>query len=213
MPKFAANLSLMFTEWDFLDRFGAAADAGFDAVEFQFPYAYRADEIARRLAAHGQICVLFNLPPGDLAAGDRGLAALPERVDEFRASLVRGARLRPRPRRPALAPDGRRRRSQRSQGARGLCRRFAPRRRRLRPRGRRRADRAAQREGQSRLLPRRLRRRRGLDRRARAGAAEAAIRHLPSPDPAWRRADEPARRCCRSSAMSRPPPRPSATSR
>lgn len=89
MPKFAANLSLMFTEWSFLDRFAAAADAGFDAVEFQFPYPHGADEIAGRLAARGQTCVLFNLPPGDLAAGDRGLAALPERAEEFRASVAR----------------------------------------------------------------------------------------------------------------------------
>lgn len=87
MPRFAANLSLMFTEHDFPDRFQAAADAGFDAVEFQFPYAYPAQEIARwcRVAKVEQ--VLFNLPPGDWEQGDRGLAALPERKAEFRQSV------------------------------------------------------------------------------------------------------------------------------
>jgi len=87
MPKFAANLSMMFCEWPFLDRFAAAADAGFEAVEFQFPYAFPADEIAARVAPAGVKIVMFNLPPGDMAKGDRGLAAVPERVDEFRASV------------------------------------------------------------------------------------------------------------------------------
>jgi hydroxypyruvate isomerase len=88
MPRFAANLSLMFTEDAFPQRFKAAADAGFDAVEFLFPYDWPADEIAewRRTANVEQ--VLFNLPPGDWAKGDRGLAALPERRDEFRQSVV-----------------------------------------------------------------------------------------------------------------------------
>jgi len=88
MPFFAANLSLMFTEHAFLDRFQAAADAGFDAVEFLFPYDFAADEIAARMAEAGLEQVLFNLPPGDWAGGDRGLAALPERKDEFRQSVV-----------------------------------------------------------------------------------------------------------------------------
>jgi hydroxypyruvate isomerase len=87
MPKFAANLSMMFTEWEFLDRFGAAADAGFKAVEFLFPYAFPADAIAKRLADHGLTQALFNLSAGNFEAGDRGLAALPERAAEFRASI------------------------------------------------------------------------------------------------------------------------------
>ncbi|PWR22174.1 2-oxo-tetronate isomerase [Zavarzinia compransoris] len=83
MPRFAANLSLMFTEWPFLDRFAAAADAGFSAVEYLFPYDHPAAAIAARLARHGLTQALFNLPPGDWAAGERGLAALPGRLTEI----------------------------------------------------------------------------------------------------------------------------------
>lgn len=88
MPFFAANLSMMFTEHEFLDRFQAAADAGFKAVEFLFPYDFPAKEIASRLAAAKLEQVLFNLPPGDWARGDRGMAALPDRKDEFRQSVA-----------------------------------------------------------------------------------------------------------------------------
>ncbi len=88
MPlKFAANLSWMFKEWSFLDRFAAAADAGFAAVEYLFPYEHEPDEIARLLSRHGVKQVLFNMPPGDWAAGEKGLACLPERRDAFRASV------------------------------------------------------------------------------------------------------------------------------
>jgi len=87
MPRFAANLSMMFTEHDFLDRFAAAAEAGFTAVEFLFPYAYPAAEIAARLARAGLEPALFNLPPGDGAGGERGLAALPGREAEFARSV------------------------------------------------------------------------------------------------------------------------------
>jgi hydroxypyruvate isomerase len=89
MPKFAANLSFLFPDIPFLDRFAAAADAGFRAVEFAFAYEHDPAEIARRLAAHGLTQALFNLPPGNLAAGDRGIAALPGREAEFRASVER----------------------------------------------------------------------------------------------------------------------------
>ena len=88
MLRFAANLSMMFTEHAFLDRFAAAADAGFAAVEFLFPYDHPPEEIAARLSAHGLTQALFNLPPGDWAAGDRGLAALPARREAFRASVA-----------------------------------------------------------------------------------------------------------------------------
>jgi hydroxypyruvate isomerase len=88
MPTFAANLSLMFTEWEFLDRFAVAADHGFQAVEFQFAHAHSPEEIAKRLENARQTLVLFNAPPGDFAAGDRGLAALPDRFDEFRATIA-----------------------------------------------------------------------------------------------------------------------------
>lgn len=84
MPRLAANLSMMFNEHAFLDRFQAAADAGFEAVEYLFPYDHPADVIAEKLDAVGLKQALFNMPPGDWATGERGLAALPERLDEFR---------------------------------------------------------------------------------------------------------------------------------
>jgi hydroxypyruvate isomerase len=87
MPSFAANLSLMFPELAFLDRFGAAARAGFKAVEYLFPYAYPPDLLASRLSEAGLTQALFNLPPGDWDAGERGTAALPGREAEFRAGL------------------------------------------------------------------------------------------------------------------------------
>jgi hydroxypyruvate isomerase len=87
MPRFAANLSFMFQEWRFLERFDAAADAGFEAVEYLFPYDSAPDAIAARLAANGLTQALFNLPAGDFAAGARGLAALPERFEELVAGL------------------------------------------------------------------------------------------------------------------------------
>jgi hydroxypyruvate isomerase len=83
MPKFAANLTMMFNEVDFLDRFEAAARAGFGSVEYLFPYAYGKDQLAERLGKHGLRQVLHNLPAGDWAAGERGIAALPDRVGEF----------------------------------------------------------------------------------------------------------------------------------
>lgn len=88
MPRFAANLTMMFNEWDFLDRFAAAADAGFDAVEFLFPYAFPPDVIAGQLARHRLTPALFNAPPGNWEAGERGFAALPERRAEFETSIA-----------------------------------------------------------------------------------------------------------------------------
>ncbi|WP_181699521.1 2-oxo-tetronate isomerase [Chthonobacter albigriseus] len=88
MPRFAANLSLMFTEHAFLDRFAAAAAAGFTAVEYLFPYDHPPEVIADRLKAAGLTQALFNMPPGDWAAGDRGLAALPHRRDAFREAVT-----------------------------------------------------------------------------------------------------------------------------
>jgi hydroxypyruvate isomerase len=84
MPQFAANLSLMYNEHDFLDRFAAAAADGFEGVEFLFPYDFAAHEIKARLDAAGLTQVLFNAPPGDWAGGERGIAALPGREAEFR---------------------------------------------------------------------------------------------------------------------------------
>ncbi len=88
MPRFAANLTMMFTEVSFMDRFAAAAAAGFDAVEFLFPYDFDPEAIAAQLRQHGLTQALFNLPPGDWAAGARGLAALPGREAEFATSVT-----------------------------------------------------------------------------------------------------------------------------
>jgi len=89
MPKFAANLHYLFSEVPFLDRFEAAAHAGFKGVEFQVPYDHPPAELAARLKAHGLKMVLFDAPMGNWDAGDRGLAAVPGREKEFRDSLAR----------------------------------------------------------------------------------------------------------------------------
>lgn len=87
MSKFAANLTMLFTEVPFLERFAAARSAGFDAVEFLFPYEWPADELARRLKEQHLTQALFNMPPGNWAAGERGMAAIPGREEEFRHHL------------------------------------------------------------------------------------------------------------------------------
>lgn len=84
MPKFAANLSMMFNEHDFLDRFAAASKCGFRGVEFLFPYDFDASEIRAALDTHGLQQALFNAPPGDWQAGERGMSAIPGREQEFR---------------------------------------------------------------------------------------------------------------------------------
>ncbi len=89
MPRFAANLSMLYPELDFLDRFEAAARDGFEGVEFLFPYAWEARELASRLKANGLQQVLFNAPPGDWEQGERGLACLPGREAEFRAGIAK----------------------------------------------------------------------------------------------------------------------------
>ena len=89
MPRFAANLSMLYPELDFLDRFEAAAKDGFEAVEYLFPYPYERRELAARLAANGLQQVLFNGPPGDWDRGERGLACLPGREAEFREGLLK----------------------------------------------------------------------------------------------------------------------------
>jgi 2-dehydrotetronate isomerase len=87
MPRFAANLSMLFTEVPFLDRFEAAARAGFTAVEFLFPYDHPAAAVGERLHRNGLTQALFNLPPGNWDAGEKGFAALPERFDDLQRSL------------------------------------------------------------------------------------------------------------------------------
>jgi len=89
MPRFAANLSMLYNEHAFLDRFAAAAADGFEGVEYLFPYAFDAADIAARLRDHGLQQVLFNAPPGDWDAGERGLACLPGREAEFRQGFAR----------------------------------------------------------------------------------------------------------------------------
>ena len=87
MPRFNANLSMMFHEHDFLDRFGAAADAGFKGVEYLFPYAYSLSDLKEALDANQLTQVLFNLPPGDWEKGERGMSCLPGRQNEFRENV------------------------------------------------------------------------------------------------------------------------------
>jgi hydroxypyruvate isomerase len=89
MPKFAANLSMMFNEVPFMERFAAAADAGFAGVEYLFPYEFPAHALATELNKHKLSNVLFNLPPGDWAGGERGIACLPGRENEFRAGVAK----------------------------------------------------------------------------------------------------------------------------
>ena len=92
MPRFAANLSFLFLDLPFLDRFDAAAKAGFRAVEFLFPYDHPPGDIAARLKANGLTQALFNLPPGDWTKGERGLAAIPGREAEFEAAVATALR-------------------------------------------------------------------------------------------------------------------------
>jgi hydroxypyruvate isomerase len=87
MPKLAANLTMLFGEVPFLDRFAAAAGAGFSAVEYLFPYGYEGQMLRQRLRDHGLVQVLHNLPAGNWAAGERGIACLPDRVVEFKAGV------------------------------------------------------------------------------------------------------------------------------
>ncbi|MDB5979849.1 MAG: hydroxypyruvate isomerase [Pseudomonas sp.] len=87
MPRFCANLSMLFTEHSFLERFAAAANAGFKGVEYLFPYDFSSAQIQEQLRQHNLTQVLFNLPAGDWAAGERGIACHPDRVEEFRAGV------------------------------------------------------------------------------------------------------------------------------
>jgi len=89
MPKFAANLTMLFNEMDFLDRFEAAAKAGFQGVEYLFPYSYDKNVLAEKLKANNLTQVLHNLPAGDWAAGERGIACLPSRVAEFEEGVAK----------------------------------------------------------------------------------------------------------------------------
>lgn len=89
MPRFAANLSMLYPQHDFLGRFAAAAADGFEAVEYLFPYDFSAQELKQHLSDNGLVQALFNAPPGDWAAGERGIASLPGRESEFRIGIER----------------------------------------------------------------------------------------------------------------------------
>ncbi|SET12933.1 2-oxo-tetronate isomerase [Pseudomonas graminis] len=89
MPRFAANLSMLYPQHDFLERFSAAAADGFGAVEYLFPYDYSTQELKQRLSDNGLVQALFNAPPGDWVAGERGIASLPGREEEFRTGIAR----------------------------------------------------------------------------------------------------------------------------
>lgn len=101
MPRFAANLSMMFTERPMEERFAAAAAAGFSAVEMMFPYDMEPERVSALLRSNALHLVLFNVCPGDFAAGERGLACLPERTEDFRRALAEAERYV-----DALRPDG-----------------------------------------------------------------------------------------------------------
>jgi hydroxypyruvate isomerase len=88
MPRFCANLSMLFAEHSFIERFAAAANAGFKGVEYLFPYDFSSAQIKEQLRQHDLTQVLFNLPAGDWAAGERGIACHPDRVEEFRAGVL-----------------------------------------------------------------------------------------------------------------------------
>ena len=93
MPRFAANLSMLFTEQDFLVRFQAAANAGFHGVEYLFPYDYSSADIKAQLDANKLTQVLFNLPAGDWSKGERGITCHPDRIEEFRAGVDKAIEL------------------------------------------------------------------------------------------------------------------------
>jgi len=89
MPRFAANLTMLFADGDFMERFERASRAGFTAVEYMFPYPYEKEQLAEKLHTHGLTQVLFNLPAGNWEAGERGIALLPDRVGEFQDGVGR----------------------------------------------------------------------------------------------------------------------------
>ena len=119
MPRFSANLTFLFNEVPFLERFTEAALAGFRAVEFAFPYDYQAKELASRIKAQRLEVVLFNTPPGNWEAGDRGLASLPGREHEFAASVATALRFAQALKCQPAARDGRRAAAGRRRG--GAC--------------------------------------------------------------------------------------------
>ncbi len=96
MPRFCANLTMLYNEQGFLDRFAAAAADGFKGVEYLFPYDFPKEELKERLERHGLVQVLHNLPAGDWAKGERGIACLPGREGEFQDGVGEAVATRPR---------------------------------------------------------------------------------------------------------------------
>src|SRR3569623_1858135 len=103
LPRFAANLTMLFNEVPFMERFAAAAKAGFKGVEYLFPYDFAAEDLAKQLSTHGLTQVLHNLPAGDWGKGERGIAIFPDRVDERRYQAP--DRADQHPRHSGLLPD------------------------------------------------------------------------------------------------------------
>ncbi|MEI9892173.1 MAG: TIM barrel protein [Caulobacteraceae bacterium] len=192
MPTFAANLSFMFNEWDFLDRFQAAADAGFNAVEYLFPYEHAPEVIAKKLDDTGLAQALFNLPAGDWSMGERGVAALPDRFEQVKTGLERAL--------PYIEAT----KVERVHLMAGIAdwddpEAMAAYRKSLSHvagrlgEGRRHPDhRADQRHRHAGLLPRQRRQRRRPDRPGAPAEPQAPVRHLPLPDHPRRRDPPPA---------------------
>ena len=217
MPRFAANLSMMYPEHAFLDRFAAAARDGFRAVEFLFPYDFPAATIATALTTTACEQVLFNAPPGDFAGGERGIASLAGREEEFRERLRARPRLRRGARLPARARHGRAGAAPVPTARRcggSTSRNLAWAAERAAARRCRRPDRADQHARHPRLLPQppgRGARRRRRGRRAEPQGADGPV---PLPDRRRRRRHEAARATCPAarSATSRSPACPTGTS-
>jgi hypothetical protein len=183
MPKFAANLTMLWNELDFVDRFGAAAKAGFKAIEYLFPYAYPKEQPAEQLAVHKLTQVLHNLPAGDWAKGERGIACLPDRVGEFQDSVGRD-RLRNRTLVQARQLPCRHRaaRGRRRHAARDVRREPRFRRSEARVGGDSPCHRADQHARHPGLLPEAFEAGDRPDRRRRFGQSIVAVRHLPHAD-------------------------------
>ena len=215
MPKFAANLTMLFGEQPFLDRFAAAKAAGFSGVEYLFPYDFDKAELREQLHQHGLTQVLHNLPAGNWAAGERGIAILPDRVEEFRDGVARAIDYakaldcRQLNCLVGIAPDGADSdRSERGAGRQSALRRGCAR------QGRDQApDRADQHDRYSRLLPEQDRTGASAHCGRTLEQSVRAVRHLPHADHGGRHCAHPAKTPGRASPMSSLPTIPAATSR
>ena len=215
MPKFAANLTMLFNEVPFLDRFAAAADAGFNAVEFLFPYPYQIAELSERLQQNRLKLVLHNLPAGNWEAGERGIACLPDRVGEFQEGVGRAIEYAKRP--EGAATELPRRHSdcgrRCGQGARDDRRQPALRRGRTEESRHQAAGRAVQFVRHPWLRAEPFGRRPRRDSRGGLGQSVPAIRHLSHATDGRRTRARRSRRICRRSRTSSSPTTRAATNR